>query len=60
MAPQQIVEAFNHLSKQVKTVADRRVLQDQSLFGCEPKSLPETLKPQEGCITLEIEEAMRR
>ena len=35
-----LVEAFNHLSKQVKTVADRRVLQDQSLFGCEPKSLP--------------------
>jgi type I restriction enzyme M protein len=35
-----LVEAFNHLSKQVKTVADRRVLQDRSLFGCEPKTLP--------------------
>jgi type I restriction enzyme M protein len=35
-----IVETFNHLSKQVKTVADRRVLQERSLFGCEPKSLP--------------------
>src|SRR5712691_4800936 len=35
-----LVEAFNHLSKQVKTVGDRRVLQDRSLLGCEPKSLP--------------------
>jgi type I restriction enzyme M protein len=35
-----LVEAFNHLSKQVKTVADRRVLQEKSIFGCEPKSLP--------------------
>jgi type I restriction enzyme M protein len=35
-----LVEAFNHLSKQVKTVADRKVLQTQSLFGCEPKPLP--------------------
>src|SRR5882724_8521640 len=35
-----LVEAFNHLSKQVKTVADRRVLQEKSLFGCEPKTLP--------------------
>ena len=35
-----LVEAFNHLSKQVKTVADRRVLQDKSVFGCEPKTLP--------------------
>ncbi len=35
-----LVETFNHLSKQVKTVADRRVLQEKSLFGCEPKSLP--------------------
>src|SRR5712692_8365644 len=34
-----LVEAFNHLSKQVKTVADRRVLQERSLFGCEPKTL---------------------
>jgi len=35
-----LVETFNHLSKQVKTVADRRVLQERSLFGCEPKTLP--------------------
>jgi type I restriction enzyme M protein len=35
-----LVEAFNHLSKQVKTVADRRVLQEKSLLGCEPKPLP--------------------
>jgi len=35
-----LVESFNHLSKQVKTVADRRVLQEKSLFGCEPKTLP--------------------
>src|SRR6059036_556799 len=35
-----LVEAFNHLSKQVKTVADRKVLQERSLFGCEPKTLP--------------------
>jgi len=35
-----LVEAYNHLSKQVKTVAHRRVLQGQSLFGCEPKPLP--------------------
>jgi type I restriction enzyme M protein len=35
-----LVEAYNHLSKQVKTVADRTVLQEKSLFGCEPKSLP--------------------
>ena len=35
-----LVEAFNHLSKQVKTVGDRRVLQDGSLSGFEPKSLP--------------------
>jgi len=35
-----LVEAFNHLSKQVKTVADRRVLQEKSLSGCEPKPLP--------------------
>jgi type I restriction enzyme M protein len=35
-----LVEAFNHLSKQVKTVADRRVLQDKSILGCEPKTLP--------------------
>src|SRR5881296_3094244 len=35
-----LVESFNHLSKQVKTVADRKVLQEKSLFGCEPKTLP--------------------
>jgi type I restriction enzyme M protein len=35
-----LVEAFNHLSKQVKTVADRTRLQTESIFGCEPKSLP--------------------
>jgi type I restriction enzyme M protein len=35
-----LVEAFNHLSKQVKTVADRKRLQSESIFGCEPKSLP--------------------
>lgn len=35
-----LVESYNHLAKQVKTVADRKVLQTQSLFGCEPKPLP--------------------
>jgi type I restriction enzyme M protein len=35
-----LVEAFNHLGKQVKTVADRRILQEKSLFGCEAKTLP--------------------
>jgi type I restriction enzyme M protein len=35
-----LVESFNHFSKQVKTVADRKRLQTESLFGCEPKSLP--------------------
>ncbi len=35
-----IVETFNYLSQQVKTVADRKVLQEKSLFGCEPKTLP--------------------
>jgi type I restriction enzyme M protein len=35
-----LVEAFNFLESQVRTVADRRLLQDRSLFGCEPKSLP--------------------
>jgi type I restriction enzyme M protein len=35
-----LVEAFNHLSKQVKTVADRKILQEKSIFGCEAKSLP--------------------
>jgi type I restriction enzyme M protein len=35
-----LVETFNHLSQQVKTVADRKILQEASLFGCEPKTLP--------------------
>src|SRR6266513_3248474 len=35
-----LVEAFNHLSEQVKTVDDRKILQTRSLFGCEPKPLP--------------------
>jgi len=35
-----LVEAFNHLSNQVKTVSDRKKLQSESIFGCEPKSLP--------------------
>ena len=35
-----LVEAFNHLSKQVKTVADRKRLQTDSLSGCEAKPLP--------------------
>ncbi len=35
-----LVEAYSHLSKQMKTVADRKRLQTQTIFGCEPKSLP--------------------
>ncbi len=35
-----LVESYMHLAKQVKTVADRKILQEQTLFGCEPKSLP--------------------
>ncbi len=35
-----LVEAFSHLEKQVKTVADRRKLQTRTITGCEPKSLP--------------------
>jgi type I restriction enzyme M protein len=35
-----IAEAFEHLSKQVKTVQDRKLLQEKSLFGQEAKSLP--------------------
>lgn len=35
-----LVEAFNHLSKQVKTVADRKRLQTASLQGIEAKPLP--------------------
>ena len=35
-----LVEAFNHLGPQVKTVADRKLLQERSLLGCEAKQLP--------------------
>jgi type I restriction enzyme M protein len=35
-----LVESFNHLAAQVKTVADRKTLQERSLVGCEPKPLP--------------------
>jgi type I restriction enzyme M protein len=35
-----LVEAYNHLSTQVKTVADRKQLQSESIVGCEPKPLP--------------------
>jgi type I restriction enzyme M protein len=35
-----LVEAYQHLAGQVKTVADRKILQEKSIFGCEPKSLP--------------------
>jgi type I restriction enzyme M protein len=35
-----LVESFTHLSRQVKTVADRRILQQRSLIGGEAKSLP--------------------
>ncbi len=35
-----LVEAYSYLEKQVKTVADRKRLQDQTITGCEPKSLP--------------------
>jgi type I restriction enzyme M protein len=35
-----LVEAYAHLAAQVRTVEDRRVLQERSLEGCEPKSLP--------------------
>ncbi|MBX6370585.1 MAG: SAM-dependent DNA methyltransferase, partial [Rhodospirillales bacterium] len=35
-----LVEAFAHLAAQVRTVAERKVLQQRSLLGCEPKSLP--------------------
>jgi type I restriction enzyme M protein len=35
-----LVEAFSHLEKQVKTVADRKRLQNDTIAGCEPKSLP--------------------
>jgi type I restriction enzyme M protein len=35
-----LVEAFNHLSQQVKTIEDRRKLQQESIFGGEAKPLP--------------------
>ncbi len=35
-----LVEAFTHLAQQVRTVEERKVLQESSLSGCEPKSLP--------------------
>lgn len=35
-----LVEAFNHLAKQVKTVGDRLTLQERTILGCEPKPLP--------------------
>ena len=35
-----LAETFTHLSKQVKTVEDRKVLQEQSIFGGEAKPLP--------------------
>jgi len=35
-----LVEAYNHLEKQCKTVEDRRTLQNGSIYGGEPKPLP--------------------
>jgi len=35
-----LVEAYTHLSAQVKTVEDRRVLQSESIYGGEAKPLP--------------------
>jgi type I restriction enzyme M protein len=35
-----LVEAFNHLARQAKTVQDRRVLLEESIFGGEAKPLP--------------------
>ncbi len=35
-----LVETYNHLAKQCKTVQDRKVLQEQSIFGGEAKPLP--------------------
>ncbi|GHU31349.1 restriction endonuclease EcoEI subunit M [Betaproteobacteria bacterium] len=35
-----LVEAYKHLARQVKTVADRKILQEKSISGCEPKPLP--------------------
>jgi type I restriction enzyme M protein len=35
-----LVEAYAHLNRQVKTVANRKLVQERSLYGCEPKPLP--------------------
>jgi type I restriction enzyme M protein len=35
-----LVESFNHLETQIKTVGDRQTVQKRSLFGVEPKPLP--------------------
>lgn len=35
-----LVESFNHLETQIKTVADRQTVQKRSLFGIEPKPMP--------------------
>ncbi|GHU09909.1 hypothetical protein FACS1894185_0010 [Betaproteobacteria bacterium] len=35
-----LVEAYQHLAGQVKTIANRKTLQEKSIFGCEPKSRP--------------------
>jgi len=35
-----LVEAFDHLKPQVRNVADRKILQQRSVFGCEAKALP--------------------
>lgn len=35
-----LVEAFSHLEGQVKTIADRKLLQEKTIAGYEPKSLP--------------------
>jgi type I restriction enzyme M protein len=35
-----LVEAYNHLEKQCKTVEDRQTLQTKSIFGGEAKPLP--------------------
>jgi N-6 DNA Methylase len=35
-----LVEAFNPLGRQVKTVPGRNILQEESLLGCQPKPLP--------------------
>src|SRR5439155_24483656 len=35
-----LVETYNHLAKQCKTVGDRKILQKESIFGGEAKPLP--------------------